>query len=65
MWQEESICLQPERVDIARLAQQLYDRTCRTDHEEPGFCALNLGNELKSAAFRQIMVDLKQSMVSE
>lgn len=46
------------------IAADLYDRTCRTTFDAPGFCVLNVGDSIDSVAFRQLMVDLKQAMAA-
>ncbi|MEL6107166.1 MAG: hypothetical protein AAFU85_14080 [Planctomycetota bacterium] len=60
-WKQNRICLRAARLD-ASLAVEVYDRTCRTDFHEPGFCVVNLGSELDSHSFRRSMVDLKGEM---
>jgi hypothetical protein len=61
-WPPEAICLRPQSVDVDLLAVDLYDRTCRTDFDAPGFCLLNAGRSIDSIACRQLMVDLKRTM---
>ena len=63
-WPADSICLNPESLELTALAREVYRRTCRTDFREPGFCVVNLGPALDSHAFRRIMVDLKQEMAA-
>ncbi len=61
-WPKESICLRSPSVDVETLALQLYQSTCRTNFDVPGFCVFNAGNSISSVSFRQLMVDLKQAM---
>lgn len=61
-WSADSICLRSGERDVDRLSQLIYSRVCRVDFSEPGFCLLNLGSELDSSSFRQLMVELKQGL---
>ncbi len=61
-WQTDSICLQTAESDLDTVAAQIYQRTCRRDLDQPGFCLWNLGSDLRSTGFRQTMVDLKDAM---
>jgi hypothetical protein len=63
-WSPDTICLHPPLLDVEALAADIYDRTCRTDFNAPGFCVLNAGRSLDSIAFRQLMVDLKRRMAA-
>lgn len=56
--------MSPGSLDSQSVAADIYARTCRTDFSEPGFCALNVGHSFDSAAFRQLMVDIKRSMTA-
>jgi hypothetical protein len=49
---------------VESVATDLYDRTCRTNFDAPGFCVLNAGRAIDSTAFRQLMVDLKRMMAA-
>jgi len=44
----DSICLQPPTLDVKRIALDVYNRTCRTNFDEPGFCVVNVGNSIDS-----------------
>lgn len=63
-WPRESICMRPSSLDVQTIAADIYDRTCRTDFDAPGFCVVNAGNSIGSVAFRQLMVDLKRAMAA-
>ena len=63
-WPRSAICLRPESLDVRSIAAEIYRRTCRVNLDEPGFCVLNLGQEIESVAFRQLMVDLKREMAA-
>ena len=63
-WSPDAICLSPEISDLTALASDLYQRTCRTDFNEPGFCLANLGAVLDSHTFRRMMVNLKGEMTA-
>jgi len=62
IWNSDSICLHPRTLDVAGIAQAVYDRTCRTDFDAPGFCLVNVGTSISSVEFRQWMVDVKCEM---
>src|SRR5262245_53206999 len=61
-WPRHSICLQPGEQDLPAIASDVYERTCRTDFDAPGFCVVNIGSSIGSVAFRQLMVDLKRAI---
>jgi hypothetical protein len=61
-WPIESVCLQPKSLDVKSLATDIYQRTCRTDFNAPGFCVLNAGHSIDLITGRQLMVDLKREM---
>ena len=61
-WPRKSICMRPSSLDVLSIATDIYDRTCRTDFDAPGFCVVNVGNSMDSVAFRQLMVDLKRAI---
>ncbi len=63
-WTPESICLRPTTLDVHGIAEDIYNRTCRTTLDEPGFCVVHVGNAVSSVAFRQLMVDLKREMAA-
>ncbi|KTG16170.1 MULTISPECIES: hypothetical protein [unclassified Guyparkeria] len=56
--------MRPVSVDVRSIAADIYRRACRVSFEEPGFCVLNVGHEIDSVAFRQLMVDLKREMAA-
>ena len=43
-------------------AESIYQRTCRTDFTQPGFCVVDVGSDIDSRTFRQLMVDIKREM---
>jgi hypothetical protein len=61
-WPRESICIRSAALDVPSLAAKIYQLTCRTDFDAPGFCLLNVGSSMDSRACRQLMVDLKRAM---
>lgn len=63
-WTSDWICLRPDKLDVSAIAQDIYKRTCRTSFDAPGFCVVDAGSSLSSAAFRQLMVDLKCEMAA-
>ena len=63
-WPRSSICLRPVSLDVRSIAAEIYRRTCRVNFDAPGFCVLNVGHEIDSVAFRQLMVDLKREMAA-
>ncbi|MEQ6918174.1 hypothetical protein [Halomonas aquatica] len=63
-WSRDEICLCPASRDPRSIAADLYRRTCRINFDEPGFCVLDLGRNIDSFAFRQVMVDLKREMAA-
>lgn len=63
-WSPDSICLKPDKADARALAESIYERTCRTDFSQPGFCAVDVGSEIDSIAFRKLMLNVKLEMAS-
>ena len=63
-WPHSSICIRPESLDVRSLAAEIYRRTCRVNFEAPGFCVIDLGRDIDSVGFRQLMVDLKRAMAA-
>lgn len=63
-WPQELICMRPAVLDVQSIAAGIYERTCRTTFNAPGFCVVNLGQSVDSTALRQLMVDLKRSMAA-
>jgi hypothetical protein len=63
-WSPDSICLRPSTLDVCGIALDVYNRTCRTNFDAPGFCLVNVGNDIGSVSFRQLMVDIKREMAS-
>ncbi|WP_204138909.1 hypothetical protein [Halomicronema sp. CCY15110] len=63
-WPLEAICLAPSKRDVLEIALDIYDRTCRTGFDAPGFCLVNIAEAMDSGAFRQLMVDLKTAMAT-
>lgn len=61
-WSSESICLQFNESDLPAMAKAIYQKTCRIDFSQPGFCVVNLGSEMDSKTFRRWMVQLKDQM---
>lgn len=63
-WPRDSICMHPTSRDVSLIAPDVYNRTCRTDFDEPGFCVVNVGPSVDSVAFRRMMVELKCAMTA-
>ncbi len=63
-WNPDSICLYPSTLDVRAIAADIYDRTCRTSFDAPGFCVVNVGDSWDSVAFRQLMVNIKREMAA-
>ena len=61
-WSPDSICLNSNQSNARSLAGSIYERTCRTDFTQPGFCVLEVGSDIDSIMFRQLMVDVKREM---
>lgn len=59
-----SFCLTFRSGNLDQLALEVYERVCRTRFDQPGFCVVDLGADLGSRPFRQLMVDLKQEMAA-
>jgi hypothetical protein len=63
-WNRDSICLSPSTLDPHDIALEVYNLTCRTNFDAPGFCLVNVGGSIGSVAFRQLMVDIKREMTA-
>lgn len=63
-WPTQTTCLKPSSIHVATLADEIYERVCRTDFTQPGFCVVNLGTETPSQDLRQLMVDVKNAMAA-
>ena len=63
-WSTETICLDGASQDLDSLALAIYESVCRTEFNAPGFCLVNVGPNIGSVAFRQLMVDLKGKMAA-
>jgi hypothetical protein len=63
-WNRDSICLRPSTLDAHDIALDVYNLTCRTNFDAPGFCLVNVGGSIGSVAFRQLMVDIKREMTA-
>lgn len=63
-WSSDSICLRPSTLGVNAIAADVYDRTCRTKFDSPGFCVVNVGDSLDSVAFRQLVVDIRREMAN-
>jgi hypothetical protein len=61
-WKPESICLHPSMLDVHRIAVDVYERTCRTAFDAPGFCVVDIGDSIDTISFRQLMVDIKREL---
>ena len=61
---DQTSCLAAADFALADLAAVIYQRTCRIDFEQPGFCVIRLGAEFGSFALRRFMVDLKSELTT-
>ena len=64
VWNTDSICFRPPTLDARSIARDVYERTCRTTFDAPGFCLVNVGESTESVTFRQLMIEIKQEMAS-
>lgn len=64
MWKSARVCLQAGNRNVASIAETLYELTCRTNFDAPGFCLLNLGGAINSQRFRETMVSIKREMAA-
>jgi len=63
-WNRDLICLRPSTLDAHDIALDVYNLTCRTNFDAPGFCIVNVGAAIGSVAFRKLMVDIKREMTA-
>jgi hypothetical protein len=56
--------LRRDRQDTSCIAAWMYEQTCRSGFDAPGFCVLDVGSAIDSVAFRQLMVALKRAMAA-
>lgn len=61
-WPADSLCLHSSPGDVSQIARDVWQRTCRTDFDEPGFCVVNLTGDVDSHSLRRAMVELKRAM---
>lgn len=59
---DSTFCLETEGSQLLKLSEDLYRKVCRTGFDQPGFCSIILHQMIDSVAFRQLMVDLKESL---
>ena len=59
-----SSCLSFRSGDLNQLALVVYEQVCRTSFEQPGFCVVDIGTDIGSQPFRQLMVDLKRKLAT-
>ncbi|HBJ35601.1 MAG TPA: hypothetical protein DDZ51_12805 [Planctomycetaceae bacterium] len=64
LFKHDMFCLRPSSLDAQSIAADVYDRTCRTSFDQPGFCVVNVGDTIGSVAFRQLMADIKREMAA-
>jgi hypothetical protein len=61
LWIASDFCLATTRnVPDTQLAEMIYQKVCRTGFAAPGFCLVDLGQDVASKTLRQFMVSLKQ-----
>ncbi|QDU79077.1 hypothetical protein Pla110_07810 [Polystyrenella longa] len=61
-WPEEAYTIWLEGCHASQIAETAYERTCRTDYSEPGFCLIQLDRSYDSRTLRQFMLQLKDAM---
>lgn len=63
-WEPPSFCTtaSPTGEGLAGLAEEVYERVCRTDFDAPGFCLVDLGREASSQQLRRFMISLRTEM---
>ena len=61
-WPDEIIRRRTSCGEPGPLAEWMYERTCRVDFDEPGFCLVQWLGPLDSTSFRRRMVELKEMM---
>lgn len=62
LWASADYHVQPTTLDASAIATELYQRTCRSDFNAPGFCVVELGSTLSAKDFRALMVQCKFEM---
>jgi hypothetical protein len=62
MWKPSVICHEAANESLSEMAEYVYQRTCRTNFDEPGFCLMNLGADLDSLTFRHQILALKDRL---
>ena len=61
MWIDDQIYLSASDR-VVQYAKLIYERTCRTDFDFPGFCLISIDRKMDSKEFRESMVELKQGL---
>ncbi|HVJ83862.1 MAG TPA: hypothetical protein VNC50_22540, partial [Planctomycetia bacterium] len=61
-WSTADFCLSSAGREIEGLGATLYDRVCRADFDQPGFCLVDVGPGVASATLRRTMVGLKNQL---
>lgn len=61
-WPLEKVTFDVSPADPESIANAIYDTTCRTGFQSPGFCVINLGKDLDSQGFRKLMIDTKEAL---
>lgn len=64
IWSPDSFCLISDTPDSRSLAALIYERTCRTDFTQPGFCVVDVGSAIDSKTFRRLMLEIKHDMAA-
>jgi hypothetical protein len=62
MWETATVCQMNASMAMPGLAKGIYQRVCRTNFNEPGFCLLDFGSSIDSHEFRGIMINLKEQL---
>ena len=50
-WKPDSICLRPTMIDVRSIALDVYNHTCCTTFDSPGFCVVNVSSSIGSLRF--------------
>lgn len=61
-WPSETTCFTASSIDITGIATSIFQRVCRTGFDQPGFCVVNLGDDIDSRTLRHIMIEVQHEL---
>jgi hypothetical protein len=61
-WPRDLICLRLTTLNPSSIAETVYDLSCRTNFDAPGFCVVHPDAVADAVSLRRLMVDLKSAM---